>query len=151
MKKILILFVAVLGAGLFFAGVVFAVDVLPDGAIQEMIVNDGGVDENGVPITEFIFDFPEGDSATNDGIVQEQAASGGAVLGSEVTAGASADANLTGTDNDVPENLDKSVNFFRIENLWWILLLAIIISLFLFWLFWREKKKKEKERQQGIK
>jgi len=125
---------------------------------NEMKVNDGGVDENGVPITEFILDFPdEGGSATSDGAIQRQGgrgADGGVVLepGQEPAEGASAEATLTETDNGKPGNLNSLlaglVNFFRMENLWWLLLLAIIISFFLFWLFWREKKKKE---QQGIK
>ncbi len=130
-------------------------------AANEMKVNDGGVDENGVPITEFILDFPEGEgSTTSDGYAQGQggqATPGGAGLEfgtgeQEPAEGASADAGLAETNNGEPWNINNLLaslsNFFRIENLWWILLLAIIISAFLFWLFWWEKKKKEK---QGIK
>ncbi len=146
MKKNLILFVAILGAGLFFTGLVFAVDVLPDGAIKQMIVNDKGVDENGVPITEFILDFPESG--------QEQGATGGAVLEpgadeQEPVEEASGDVTLTETDNGEPWNLNSLLaglaNFFRIENLQWILLLAVIISAGLFWLLIKKRREEKKK------
>ena len=132
MKKIFILFVAILGVGAIFTGLVFAAENLPDGALQEMKVNNGGVDENGVPITEFILDFPDNSSATGDGVVQEQP-----------PAEASADAVATEVDNGNSENSDKPVNFFNGVNWQWVLLLAIVIVIGGFWFFRRRNKGKE--------
>jgi len=134
MKNIL-LSIIILTTGLVFASIVFAADSLPEGAIQKMEVNDKGVDENGVPVTEFILDFPEGGPATN-GAIQGQAANGSAVsvkpgIEGQQSAGAS-----VGEKDD--EKFGRSDTTMRI-----VLSLLVIIPAFLFWLFWRGKKKKE--------